>query len=288
MARIRVLANGHEVVNVGICPNELWTWMGDLREQLKELIENTVAGRELCTSVGRYTVNSATVSEIPFQDLFFSAEFRCNNELELMALTHGLQGTVTASGLIQAEIDSGQGSNAPCRETCSCFNMTVGSVFGQATLNASTLFSDGVYKPFLGVIDDWTLEWPRASIAQTYALDIHNQSLIGQFLSHFGISPFLANLAPFIANNIAASYVEEQLFGLVRNFLLDRIDPNGPLESFLGFTAEILESVEEALAYLGLDFPTVPCGTRFSVQIENPAEDGSTGGGITIALFAPI
>ena len=73
----------------------------------------------------------------------------------------------------------------------------------------------------------------------------------------------------------------------MREILEARLDPNDPLGGFLGFSAEILQTVRDALEHIGLEFPSVPCGTRFSLYLESPTS-ANTGGEITIALFAPL
>lgn len=287
-ATLRVLANGEEIVNKGFCINELWVWLGSLREDLKVYLENQVIGQQKCTPVGEYTIFDATVSQTPFESLLFSMEFRDGGDLELLALTHNFEASIEAGGEIEVDLPPTADSEDPCHATCSCFDSHIGFAGGEIGLDMPTLFSDGVLRGFF--IDDWALEWPRASFdTSDLGIVFDNTSVACQFARSLGFHcSFLSQLVTAIAHGLGGGIAENVAFDLIRGKLESRLDPNDALRSLLGFDPTILQALVEAGQAIGIDVPSPPCGTRFTIYLENPPSNRTSGGKVTIALFAPL
>lgn len=289
-ARLRVLANGEEIVDLGFCANPLWVWMGELREAVHDAIVNSVP-ETVCTPFGRYTVSGPSLSSVPFDTLLFSMEFRDGSDLELIALTHDLAGSVHVNGEVEYNVGTSFSASHACHVTCNCFDSHLGYAYGDVGLDAPTLFADGVYKPFAGVIDDWAVEWPRAGFDWSDLnvilddLSLTCAALTEELLPCLVMPNVVASL---VARNVGGTLVEQKAFDKAREVIEERLDPNDALSSFLGPSSEILSAIQQAAAALGITLPSPPCGTRFTVYFKNPSPDGSSGGEVTIALFAPV
>ncbi|MCB1032668.1 MAG: hypothetical protein KDD47_02410 [Acidobacteria bacterium] len=287
-ARLRVLVNGDEIVNKGFCINQLWVWIGALREKIKNAVQNEIVNIDQCTPIGRYSVTSASVTETPLDTLFFSMEFREGSDLELLALTHGFTGRVHFNGVVEFDRPPTKPGSDPCHATCTCFDTRVGTAQGYVDLALPTLMSDGVYKPFQGVIDDWKVELPGASFNRSIAVNIENSTWVGQLLAAIDIfGGAESQVASAVASTVGGSIIREKAFAKIQDELEERLDPNDALASFLGPSSDIASALQLAANALGISIPSPPCGTRFSVYVKNPPSNRSSGGEVTIALFAP-
>ncbi len=275
LAKLRVLANGEEIVNKNFCFNELWVWLGDLREDIKDLLEGTLVNRTVSTNYGNFTVQSMTLNKAPFETLLVSMDFQQGGDLDLLALTDDVQATARASGTVKY------------------LGLPIGTASGtiQATLPQVVL--DGVLRNL--TVEEWEAVWPGAYADTTqFNFQLSNWANACNALRWAnlgcGALGFLQRVVNLVAPDLVAGIVEKKGFEVARTRLEQRLDPNDAIASLLGDTSagDIASAVGQAANALGISIPSPPCGTRFTVYVKNPPSNRSSGGEVTIALFAPL